>query len=265
MKPSMTQSLQPLVRATVAAAMTLVLTTGTARADSHAAASVAPTVSAPLEEAFEQRVRDYILNHPEVVVEAFTLWQAQQKAQKQGQIKATIAEHQAAIFEDPDSPVGGNPKGDVTIVEFFDYNCPYCKKVAPVMAALEEADSQLRFVYKEFPILGPASDFAARAALAAREQGKYLELHHALMTSNTRLTETKVLELAREAGLNIDALQADMQNEAIEAQFARNRQLARALNLTGTPGFVIGSDVLGGAADRRTFETLIERARQAPL
>lgn len=260
MKPK-TQRRPLRVRAAVAAAMTLLMTTGAAQADNHAA--VEPAASAPLEEAFEQRVRDYILSHPEVVVEAFGLWQAQQQAQQQGQIKATIAEHQAVLFEDPDSPVGGNPEGDVTIVEFFDYNCPYCKKVVPVMAALEEADSQLRFVYKEFPILGPASDFAARAALAAREQGKYLELHQALMTSETRLTEDRVLELARETGLDIDVLKADMQHEAIEAQFARNRQLARALNITGTPGFVIGSEVLGGAADRRAFETLIERARQA--
>nr|WP_082708988.1 DsbA family protein [Marinobacterium profundum] len=233
MKSENSRIVQPLIATMVAIVISLVA--GLALADSHAttSTSTAPAASAPLEETFEQRVRDYILSHPEVVVEAFGLWQAQQQAQKQGQIKATIAERRAEIFEDPDAPVGGNPEGDVTLVEFFDYNCPYCKKVAPVMAALAEADSKLRFVYKEFPILGPASDFAARAALAAREQGKYLELHHALMTSDTRLTETKVLELAR------------------------------ALNITGTPGFVIGSEVLGGAADRRTFETLIERARQA--
>ncbi|MBS97724.1 MAG: hypothetical protein CMI01_03485 [Oceanospirillaceae bacterium] len=261
MKPDISRIVQSLKGTIVT--IVIALTSGIALADSHATASSAPAASAPLEAEFEQRVRDYILSHPEVVVEAFTLWQAQQQAQQQGQIKATIAEHQAAIFEDPDSPVGGNPEGDVTIVEFFDYNCPYCKKVVPVMAALAEADSQLRFVYKEFPILGPASDFAARAALAAREQGKYLELHQALMTSDTRLTEDRVLELARETGLDIDVLKTDMQHEAIEAQFARNRQLARALNITGTPGFVIGSEVLGGAADRRTFEALIERARQA--
>jgi protein-disulfide isomerase len=223
-----------------------------------------PEQSQPVTAEFEQRVKDYILSNPEIVVQAIQLYQSQQQAQKTERVKVIIEQSRAQLLADPEAPVGGNPEGDVTVVAFFDYNCTYCKKVAPVMQALEQQDTELRIVYKEFPILGPVSEYAARAALAADAQGKYLELHNAMMNSSRRLSEALVLGYAADLGLDIDRLKADMQAETISAQFARNRVLARTLGITGTPGFVIGAEIVGGAADQATFENLIARVRQAP-
>ena len=125
---------------------------------------------------FEQRVREYLLRNPEVIMEALRILQERQRAAEAEGLKRTIAERSDEILNDPAAPVGGNPAGDVTLVEFFDYNCPYCRRVAPTVAELEEADPDLRLVYKEFPILGPGSQFAARAALASRKQGKYVRV-----------------------------------------------------------------------------------------
>ena len=125
---------------------------------------------------FEQRVREYLLRNPEVIMEALRDPAGATGAAEAEGLKRTIAERSDEILNDPAAPVGGNPAGDVTLVEFFDYNCPYCRKVAPTMVELEEGDRDLRLVYKEFPILGPGSQFAARAALASRKQRKYVRV-----------------------------------------------------------------------------------------
>jgi protein-disulfide isomerase len=147
-------------------------------------------------------------------------------------------------------------------VEFFDYNCPYCRKVAPTVVELEEADPDLRLVYKEFPILGPGSQFAARAALAATKQGKYLPFHAALMQATEQVTEQSVMEIARAVGLDTEQLTADMQAPAIEDAITRNLRLANALGINGTPSFVIGQEIVPGAADLGTLQHLIARARR---
>lgn len=211
---------------------------------------------------FDQRIREYILQNPEVIVEAIQRWQQRQRAVQADQIKAVVASQGEEIFNDPESPVGGNPEGDVTLVEFFDYNCPYCRKVAPVINQIERDDPGLRFVYKEFPVLGPDSVFAARAALASRKQGKYVAFHKAMMQAGERLTEGKVMEIAKKVGLDAKRLKADMGDPAIKTALERNHELANALRITGTPSFVIGTEILGGAADIGTIKGLIDRARQ---
>lgn len=211
---------------------------------------------------FEQRVRDYLLANPEVIMEALQVLQARQRAAEAEQLKRTLAERGEEILNDPAAPVGGNPDGDVTLVEFFDYNCPYCRRVAPTVAEIEAADSGLRLVYKEFPILGPGSEFAARAALASHRQGRYAPFHHALMQATEPVTEASVLEIAREVGLDVERLRADMADPAIAAAIARNLALASALGITGTPSFVIGEEVVPGAVDRGTLERLIAQARR---
>jgi protein-disulfide isomerase len=158
--------------------------------------------------------------------------------------------------------VGGNPSGDITLVEFFDYNCPYCRRVAPTVTDLIEDDPNLRLVYKEFPILGPGSQFAARAALASRAQGKYSEFHETLMNAGRQVNEDSVIEIAREVGLDVDRLAQDMEDPAIEAAIARNLALANTLGITGTPSFVIGDEIVPGAVDRATLEGLITQARR---
>jgi protein-disulfide isomerase len=211
---------------------------------------------------FEQRVREYLLKNPEVIMEALQVLEERQRAAEAETFKRTIAERSDEILNDPAAPVGGNPQGDVTLVEFFDYNCPYCRRVAPTMVELEEADPELRLVYKEFPILGPGSEFAARAALAARNQGKYVPFHNALMRATDQVTEQTVIEIAREVGLDTERLDQDMRDPAIEEAIARNLQLANDLGITGTPSFVIGQEIVPGAADLGTLQDVIARARQ---
>ena len=147
------------------------------------------------------------------------------------------------------------------MVEFFDYNCPYCRQVASVMAEAEAGDPELRVVYKEFPILGPGSVFAAKAALAADRQGRYVEFHKALMDADSRVDETSVLAIAEEVGLDVERLKQDMQDPAIQAEIDGNLELAQALRITGTPGFVIGDEFVRGATDLETMTGLIEAAR----
>jgi len=210
---------------------------------------------------FEKRVRDYLLEHPEVVGDALNRLEA-----KQGELDAAAAtvalkSHAAEVFQDPDSPVSGNPKGDVTLVEFFDYNCPYCRSMAPFMTQAEATDPQLRIVYKEFPILGPGSVFAAKAALAANKQGKYVAFHSALYQVRGQVDEAKVLEVAKAVGLDVNRMKADMQDKAIEAALDKNNNLGQALHITGTPGWVAGDQVSTGAMDFDGLKALIARAR----
>jgi protein-disulfide isomerase len=218
------------------------------------------TVSEPDDE-FGQRVRDYLLRHPEVITEALQVLEQRRRAAEAEALKRALATRRDELLRDPDAPVAGNPSGSVTLVEFFDYNCPYCRRVAPTVSGLIEDDADLRVVYKEIPILGPDSRFAARAALAARKQDRYVSFHDALMQAQ-RADQYSVMAIARQVGLDVERLERDMADPAIEAAIERNLELANALGITGTPSFVIGDSVVPGAVDRKTLETLIDQARR---
>ena len=207
-------------------------------------------------------MRSYLLENPEVIVQALEVLQERRRTAEAEALKATLAARRDDLLRDPDAPVAGNPTGDATVVEFFDYNCPYCRRVAPTVRDLIEADPGVRVVYKEMPILGPGSQFAARAALASRAQGKYLEFHEALMNAGEQVGEDSVIEIAREVGLDLDRLAEDMKDPSIEAAIARNLDLASALGIAGTPSFVINDRVVRGAVDRTTLESHIARARR---
>lgn len=212
---------------------------------------------------FERQVRDYLLRNPEVIVEALQKLETRERAAQADEVKRTIALRRDEIFNDPASPVGGNPFGRVTIVEFFDYICPYCRQVAPLLTEAEKANPDLRIVYKEWPILGPGSVFAARAALAAVKQGKYLPFYKAMMQTTGQVNESKALEIAKSIGLDVARLKKDMEDLAIKDAIDRTRKLAMALRITGTPSFVIGDEVVRGAVDAETLKLLIEDARDA--
>ena len=224
-------------------------------------AGPATPVPADTPDAFGARVRAYLLAHPEVIVEAVQIYQQRQQAAQAETVKGTIAERADEIFRDPAAPVSGNGRGDVTLVEFFDYNCKYCRAVAPTVDAVLGADAGLRLVYKEFPILGAGSEAAARVALAARRQGRYQELHEALMRVEMPVTEAKALQAAAAVGLDLERLRRDMADPAIDRAIARNQALAAALGINGTPGFVIGDQVVPGAVDRATLEGLVAQIR----
>ena len=224
-----------------------------------------PAVAANIpKDAFEQRVRAYLLENPEVIAEAVQKLRERQLASRLKAVQTVIRDRAEEIFRDPAAPVGGNPKGDVTVVEFFDYNCPYCRRVAPVMEKAEADDPKVRVVYKEFPILGEGSMFAAKAALAAYRQGKYVAFHQAMMKMKGRASESTVLAVAKQVGLDIERLKADMKDPEIDKAIQRNLVLAGALRINGTPAFVVGDQIIRGATDLKTLKAQIREARAKP-
>jgi len=224
----------------------------------HLGAALAAEMS---QEEFEQRVRDYLLEHPEVLGEALNRLEAKQGEQETAAARAVLKDRAAEVFQDPASPVSGNPKGEVTLVEFFDYNCPYCRAMAQLLAQAEAADPWLKIVYKEFPILGAGSVFAAKAALAANKQSKYVTFHRALYQLRGPVDEAKVFEVAADVGLDIQRMKADMQDAAIQGALEKNVKLAEALHITGTPGFVVGDQITTGATDFDGLQALIAKGR----
>jgi protein-disulfide isomerase len=212
--------------------------------------------------AIESIIREYLTKNPEVMLDA--LEAAKEKLSKEAHDKAgaNLAARRQEVFEDPASPVAGNPKGDVSLVEFFDYRCPYCKQVEPSLEALLKEDRQLRLVYKEMPVLGQASTIAARAALAARSQGKYDEFHRALMTAKGQMDEATVYKVAGSVGLDVERLKKDMAAPEVDKAIKANLDLADALDIRGTPGFVIGDEIVPGAVDLNTLKQLIAAARK---
>ncbi|CAN0273651.1 unnamed protein product, partial [Discosporangium mesarthrocarpum] len=231
-------------------------------AQDKAAATKADPIPPELRSAFEGVVRDYLLKNPAIIREAMQVLQAQEEAEKQAAAAQALKQYRAELLQNADSPVGGNPKGDITVVEFFDYNCGYCKRVAPTVAAVLQNDPNVRVVYKEFAILGPQSLVAARAALAAKRQGKYHEFHNALMSAE-QADENAVVATARALGLDYAKLVKDMEDPAITEQLERNYRLATAIGINGTPAFVIGDRLVPGAVDERAMMEIIadERAK----
>ncbi len=219
------------------------------------------STDAPMDE-FERRMHDYLTAHPNVIMQSLNQLEARQRAKDETEVQTIVKGRADEIFRDAATPVSGNPNGDVTLVEFFDYNCPYCRQVASVMMKAEEADPQLRIAYKEFPILGPNSTFAAKAALAANKQGKYVAFHRALYQVRGAVDPGKVKEVAMAIGLDMDRLNADMADPAIQAVIAKNFALAQALRINGTPGFVMGDQILRGATDLETLQGMISTARE---
>ena len=214
-------------------------------------------------DAIRQIIREYLIEHPEVLIEAQQALQAKRAAQEAEQAKQAIQRYRDEIFADPEAPVAGNPDGAITLVEFFDYRCGYCRRVGPTVEALIAENDDLRFVFKEFPILGPESTTAARAALAARGQGGYEAFHWALMEAEGSFDLDHILSVARSVGLDDERLARDMDEPALDALIERNAALARTLGIGGTPAFVIGDQVIGGAIPLEQFRAVIADARQA--
>jgi len=212
-------------------------------------------------EGVEHIIRQYLLEHPEVLVDALTTYQQRQRMAEQERQKAAVLEQRAALTQDADTPVLGNPDGDVTIVEFFDYRCSYCRRVVRDLHDVVKDDGKVRLVMKEFPILGPASIRAARAALAAVAQDKYGVYHFALMTQPGDMSDPHLMQVARLVGLDPERLQADMESEEIDRLIRRNLDLAETLGVNGTPAFVIGDTLVPGAIDADTMRELIAKAR----
>ena len=212
-------------------------------------------------EAIEGVVRDYLAKNPEILVEALQAAESKARGEARDKASAALAARRQEVFNDPDAPVAGNPQGDASLVEFFDYRCPYCKQVEPSLEALLAKDKELRFVYKEFPVLGPASVTAARAALASRQQGKYDAFHRALMGTKGEFDEAVVYKVASSVGLDVERLKHDMTAPDIDRILKANVNLAAALDIRGTPGFVVGDEIVPGAISLEALKKLIDASR----
>lgn len=210
----------------------------------------------------ENLVRDILVKNPQILVEAMQALERQQEERAAAGAKLAIKENAKEIFDDGVSYVAGNPKGDVTLVEFFDYRCGYCKQVQGPLLALLKEDSKLRVVLKELPVLGPDSMFAARAAIASQEQkGKYLDFHNAMMAHRGQLPESEVFRLAGSVGLDIDRLKKDMASPKVSQVIERNLTLAQKIGVDGTPGFVIGEQLIPGAIPLETMRQVVKQQR----
>ena len=172
---------------------------------------------------------------------------------------------EALVLRDPDIPALGNLDGDITIVEYFDYQCPYCRKLEPELRQVVQDDGKVRLVQKDWPVLGPTSVIAARTALATRYQDKYLQAHEALIGVNSKLTEPRILEVLAAAGIDVDRAIRDLaaNAKAIDTILARNNDQARAFGFNGTPSFIVGKFRVPGVLTMPQFEQAIADARKA--
>lgn len=214
-------------------------------------------------EEVEKVIHDYFLAHPEFMIEVLHAAEAKLKEEKAEEARQAIAAKQDELFHDETSPIGGNAAGDVTIVEFFDYRCPYCKQVQPTLWTLVKTDPKLRIVYKEFPVLGEASVFASRMALAARLQNKYAEFHDVMMAAKGQISEETVLKVAKSVGLDVEKAKTDMRAPEIDDILKRNQALAAELEIQGTPAFIVGKRLVPGATDIDNLKRLIALARKS--
>ncbi|WP_243614765.1 MULTISPECIES: DsbA family protein [Rhodobacterales] len=215
----------------------------------------------------EDRVKELVLEtireNPGIVMEAVAILE-QQQAAAADVARADVLTNQRNLLElDPNAPVLGNLDGDVTVVEFFDYNCPYCRRAMDVVQGLLDEDPDVRLVYREWPILGEGSVFAAKAALAAREQGKYEAFHWALMSMNGRAEEASVMRVAAEVGLDVDQLRRDMEAPEIQEHLVTSMNLAQSLGFNGTPSFVVGEELVPGFVEQSELVEVVEAARKA--
>tara|TARA_B100000686_G_C16785900_1_gene975241 strand:- start:1782 stop:2531 length:750 start_codon:yes stop_codon:yes gene_type:complete len=209
----------------------------------------------------ERLIKEYLLSHPEIILESVQNYRERQETERIEQGASNLKARKADLERDPETPVVGNPEGDVTLIEFFDYNCGYCKTALATVRQLLSEDTGVRLVLKEFPILSEGSEYAAKAALAARTQGRYFEFHNRLMEIRGQISEKVVLEAAVQVGLDVEKLKKDMEADRIISQLESNRELARSLNINGTPTFVLGDRIIPGAVDGDSLRELIREIR----
>jgi protein-disulfide isomerase len=206
-------------------------------------------------------LRDALKTDPSILRDAITALQSEDDAQTRTASKAAIAGAHEALVR-PEDPVAGNPKGDVTIVEFFDTRCPYCRKLEPEMAQLLAQDPNVRLVYKDLPILGPASTLGSKALLAAQKQGGYEKLRETIMQMPPDTTLAMIQDKAAKLGLDVARLTHDMDAPAVQQRIDANLKLAHQLGIQGTPAMVIGTELVPGALDLADLRKVVAEARK---
>lgn len=209
----------------------------------------------------EQIIRDYLLENPTLLREMADKLEANDKKAEEGLRDKALLTYKDEVFKRSADPVIGNPKGNVTIVEFMDYNCGWCKKSVGEVAGLVNSDKNIKVIFKDFPIFGEHSEYAAKAALAAEKQGKYWELHQAMFAHEGQVTTDVVNQLAEATGLDMTKLQTDIASKEIGEHIAANMQLGKQLAINGTPAFIIDDKVYGGYLPLEGLNTAIAQVR----
>ena len=207
-------------------------------------------------------VRDAMKSDPSILHDAIKALQADEDAKAAAAAQAAVSAHRPQIFNDPADATAGNPAADVTVAEFYDPRCPYCRRMLPGIAAILEHDHGIRIVYKDIPVLGPASQMESRAIVAAQKQGGYLKMQAALMTNPAQPSEDMIRDTARAIGLDPVRLAADMKDQATAKRIEGNMDLAHVLDITGTPTFVVGEQVIPGMVDAAQLEQAVANARK---
>ncbi len=227
--------------------------------------AAAQDVSAAQKKQFEAVIKDYLLKNPEVVREALVeLDRREKEAETQARLKITT-DMSGPLYTSPSNVIVGNPKGDVTLVEFFDYNCGYCKKGMPDLQKLVDTDKNVRIVLRDMPILSPGSVEASKIAIALKSQlspEKFWEFHVKLMTARGTIGEAQALAAARDVGADIDRLSKDVKKPEVIAALEETGKLTEALNITATPTYVLGSEVMIGTADYADLKTRVDSIRK---
>lgn len=220
-----------------------------------AAGTTAP-VAAGDRAAIEKIVHDYIMAHPEIIPEAMARMQSRE-------VEKLLASNRKEIQTPFASAMAGNPKGDVTLVVFFDFACPYCRQGKADVQKLVASDPNLRVVFRDFPVLSPASDEAAMAALSAAQQGKYMKFHDTMFETPGKVTHERTVAMVRAAGLDEMKTAKDLNSAVLKAELKKNLELGRALGLTGTPSYVVGNQILSGAVGFDELKEAVAEARTA--
>lgn len=211
-------------------------------------------------EAIQKIIREYLVQNPEVIMEALESYQENQKDIEASKFKETLADSKEAIFSD-DLPYAGNPDGDVIIVEFFDYNCGYCKRAMKDLNKVLEKDKNVKVIFREMPILSESSRDAARYSLAAHKQGKYFEYHQALMNHSGSKNKKSLEKLAEDIGLDAKKLSKDAESKEIRGEIEKSMELSRKLGIRGTPAFLINDIFAPGYITYPAMQDIIKRAR----
>jgi protein-disulfide isomerase len=216
-----------------------------------ATASTAETVafSPDQKKQIEGIVKSYLIANPEIFLDVQTALEEKMEKEQAEKLKVAIADNAGEIYRAPDASIAGNPDGDITVVEFFDYNCGYCKRGLEDVVKLVDSDPKVRVVFKELPILSKGSEQAAHVAIAAKKQGKYWELHKAMLGAKGHMDEAAALRIAEKLGLDMDKLKADMTSPEVKSEIAKDEDLAKKMGVNGTPHFLVGDHAIPGAPD----------------
>lgn len=209
----------------------------------------------------ERIIHDYLVSNPEVLVKAFEALERRSEDERVSQTRDAVKEHSKALYNDAEDFVAGNPKGDVTLVEFFDYRCIYCKRSYEPLMDFIKKDGNIRLVLKEFPILGSASLEASKAAMAAQKQGRYMDMHKGLFTHKGDLDSNAIDAIAKKAGVDVAKMREDMNDPDLAGRVSRAYRLAEALGIDGTPAFIAGGKLHPGMMDEERLTELVSALR----